>query len=58
MSSWGLQVEALRPQMPYLASPAVTHLLSPTCPLPSSSLPVLQRMDSGSSASTLDSFPP
>lgn len=29
MSSWGLQVEAFQPQMPYLASPAFTHLLSP-----------------------------
>lgn len=59
MRSWGLQVEASRPQTPYLASLAVAQLLSPRFLPPSSLLPFLQRVDIGSSASTLDtSFPP
>lgn len=59
MSSWGLQVQAFRPQTPYLAFPAVVaHLLSPTFLPPSFLLPFLQRMDSSSSASILNSFFP
>lgn len=59
MRSWGLQVEAFQPQTPYLASLTVTQLLSPSFLPPSSLLPFLQRVDSGSAASTLDtSFPP
>lgn len=59
MRSRGLQVEAFRPQTPYLASLAVTQLPSPSFLPPSTLFPFLQRVDSGSSASTLDtSFPP
>lgn len=58
MSGWSLEVEAFQLQTPYLASPAVTHLLSPTFLPPSSLLPFLERVDSGSSASTLDSSLP
>lgn len=32
MSGWSLKEEAFQLQTPYLASPAVTHLLSPTFP--------------------------
>lgn len=59
MRSWGLQVEAFRPQTPYLASLAVTQLLSPSFLPPSSLFPFLQKVGSGSSASILHTpFPP
>lgn len=58
MSNWGLEVEAFRPQTSYLASSPVIHLLSPAFLPPASLLLFLQRVDSGSSTSTLNSFPP
>lgn len=58
MSNSSLQVEAFRPRTPYLASPALTHFPSPAILPPSSLHPFLQRVDSGSSASTLGFFPP
>lgn len=45
MSTSGLQVEVFQPQTPYLASPLVTLLPSPTCPQPSSLLSFLQRVE-------------
>lgn len=57
MSTSGLQVEVFQPQTPYLASPLVTLLPSPTCPQPSSLLSFLQRVKSGLSASSLDAPP-
>lgn len=57
MSTSVLQVEAFQPQTPYLASPPITLLLSPTCPQPSSLLSFLQRVNSGLSASSLDAPP-
>lgn len=57
MSSWGAG-GGLQPQMPNLASLAFTHLLSPAFPPPSALLPFLQRLDSGSSANTLNPLPP
>lgn len=57
MSILGLQVEAFQPQTPYLASPAITLLLSSTFPQSSSLLSFLQKVNSGLSANNLDAPP-
>lgn len=57
MTISGLQAEAFQPQTPYLASPAIALLLSPTFPQPSSLLSFSQKVNSGLSASSLDAPP-